>query len=460
MKFKDLLVPFGFSLILVILINKFFFSSKPQQNGQAVRSGQRFTAPTSKQAARPLNREIDFIDEKPRGRAEKVEVETDLAKFIFTTNGAALDRLQMKRKINGETKLIDTVFPVNHTQREDSCFLVAFDEKTPFYYSFVDKKETDSEIEVQFRYSSAASDVNVNKIYTIFKETNKLNLTVEVEPKKGSEQMVEARIFFPSPFMHDVQEAPSSVIETEGGKIEKTSGGRLKKQDGWHNPQLFGAENKYFTHVMVGDRDKFAQRTYYRAPSKEKIFAILEGPIVTKKTRWTVSFYVGPKEEQAMALVDPRLEQTLGYAGLLAPISKVLLSLLNYIYKYVHNYGWAIIILTLFVRLLLLPFTYKSGLGGKKQGDLQKKLKYVEQKYKHDREALAREKMALMKKHAMPGLGGCLPLLLQFPLFIALSAVLRSSIEFYRAPFLIWSDLSAKDPYYILPLLMAGVMLI
>jgi len=461
MKFKDLLVPLGLSLIIFLLINKFFFAPKPQLDGQVVRSGQRFTAPTSKQAARPLNREIDFIDEKQKGRAVKTKVETDLAKYVFTTNGAALDRLEMKHNVDGQHQLINTVFPVAPTQREDSCFLVALDEKSPFYYDFVGKTETDSEIQVKYRYSSSASDVNVNKTYTIFKETNKLNLTVEVEPKKGAKHPVEVRIFFPSPLMHDVADAPSAVIESDSGKIQKISGGSLKEQDGWHTPLLFGAENKYYSTVLVEDRDKFAQRAYYRASSKTKIFAILEGPTVSEKTSWTVSFYVGPKEERAMALVDPRLEQTLGYAGLLAPVSKILLALLNFIYKYVHNYGWAIIILTLLVRLLLLPFTYKSGPGASnKHAELQRKLRYLDQKYKHDKETLAREKAALIKKHGMPGLGGCLPLLLQFPLFIALSSVLRSSIQFYHAPFLIWSDLSAKDPYYILPLLMAGTMLV
>ena len=451
MKFKDYLVPIGLTVITFVLINKFFFSSPTEVNSLQTRSGEQFSSPT-------LNREIDFVDEKRRGRAEKTEVETDLAKFVFTTDGGTLDRLEMKRTTNGTTKLINTVFPVDFTRREDSCFLVALDEKTPFYYDFVDTKETESEIKVHYRYSSA--DVNVDKIYTIFKETNKVNLTIEVDPKKAAVAGVVPRLLFPSPYMADVAEAPSAVLENKKGKITKISGTGIEEKDWWHSPTLFGSENKYFSHTMVADRDQFVQQAFFRGKDDKKIVTILEGPKVTEKTSWTLSFYVGPKEDQAVVLVDSRLEQTLGYSGWFYWFSKLLLSILKYFYKYLGSYGWAIILLTVLMRLLMLPFTYKSEQSNKKRVELQRKLKYLEQKYKHDKELLAREKAELIKKHGMPGLGGCLPLLFQLPLFIGLSSALRSSVEFYQAPFFIWSDLSAPDPYYILPLLMAGAMVL
>jgi len=158
--------------------------------------------------------------------------------------------------------------------------------------------------------------------------------------------------------------------------------------------------------------------------------------------------------------VDPLLEQTLSYSGLLAPISKFLLDLLNFFYKYVGNYGLAIILLTLLMRLVLLPFTWRMGKGMKKHAELKKKLQYIEQKYKNDRELLARAKADLIRKHGIPGLGSCLPMLLQVPIFFALGNVLRGSIELYKAPFLLWiTDLSVKDPYYVLPALMGLTML-
>jgi len=108
----------------------------------------------------------------------------------------------------------------------------------------------------------------------------------------------------------------------------------------------------------------------------------------------------------------------------------------------------------------MLPFSIKAEKGMKQRLEFQKKLEYLQSKYKHDKAALARERAELIRKNGMPGLGGCLPLLLQVPIFFALSNLLRSSIELYRAPFMFWiKDLSAPDPYYVLPAFMSLAML-
>ena len=168
---------------------------------------------------------------------------------------------------------------------------------------------------------------------------------------------------------------------------------------------------------------------------------------------WSMSFYFGPKEEAALAAVDAKLEQTLEYSGLLAPISKFFMYLLKYFYSYFQNYGIAIILLTLLLRLLLYPLTAHAQKSMKKQEEISKKLKYIEQRYKGDSEALNQAKAALIKEHGMPGItGGCLPMLMQIPFFFALRNVLMSSIDLYRAPLGLWiHDLSMPDPYYVLP---------
>jgi len=461
MKFKDLLLPLGFSLLTVIFINKFFFKSSDSGVPQGVQSGQRFTAPKQNIETKLLNTEIDFIDEKRSRKMVLTEVETDLARFVFSNEGASLERLEMKREINGKEGFIHTIYPVGQNEKEDKCFLVALNEKTPYFYEFAGKEETESEVRVRYRYASPASDVHIKKTYTIFKETHKLNLTVEVAAKKSLENGVEPRIFFPSPFSPEIPGGPFAVIENNKKSVERTGGSSINEQNWWASPSLLGADNKYFSHVLIEDPDKFVQRGYYREPSAEKLFSILEGPTVEKNGSWTLSFYFGPKEDVAMGRVDARLEQTLDYSGWLAPISKLLLAFLKYLYKYLGNYGLAIIVLTLLMRLLLLPFTMKADQGMKKRVELQKKMKYVEQKYKHDKDMLAQAKADLIRKHGLPGLGGCLPMLLQVPIFFSLSRVLSSSIEFYKAPFFLWiTDLSAADPYYILPMVMSGAMIL
>jgi YidC/Oxa1 family membrane protein insertase len=135
--------------------------------------------------------------------------------------------------------------------------------------------------------------------------------------------------------------------------------------------------------------------------------------------------------------------------------------LLNFLYTFLGNYGWAIVALTVLTKLVLLPFSLSGAKSMKKHAEMQKKLKYLQQKYKDDPETLMRERADLVRKEGLSGLSGCLPILLQLPIFFALSRVLSSSIELYQAPFFGWiTDLSARDPYYILPILVALAMLL
>lgn len=462
MDFKKLLLPLGLSLITVLLIQKFFLggdTSKTQPDG--VKSGQSFMAPQSAQEAKPLNREIDFIDEKRRAPEQRTEIETALAKYTFSNEGASLERVEVKRVIHGKERLMSTVFPAGPTERENKCFLVALNEKTPFFYDLLGVQESDSSFTIRYGYTSPASDVSIQKTYTIFKDTYKIDLKLEVTPTKVLTEAIEPRLFFPSPFTPEIPGVPNTVVMNEKGKVERILGDKLNNNRGWLAPIMFGADSKYFVQSMIEDTGKFAQRAYYRGAAADKLVAIIEGPAVTKTTIWTLAFYFGPKEEVAMAKVDDRLDQTLEYSGWLSPIAKLLLWILKFFYTYIPNYGLAIILLTILIRLLLLPFTMKAEDGMKKRLELQKKLKYVEEKYKHDKEMLAQAKAELIRKNGMPGLGGCLPLLLQIPIFFALSRVLSSSIELYQAPFFGWiTDLSAKDPYYILPILLALSMIV
>jgi len=161
-----------------------------------------------------------------------------------------------------------------------------------------------------------------------------------------------------------------------------------------------------------------------------------------------------------MSAVDERLAKVVDYAGIFSGISRFMLWVLKWLFTYLHNYGLAILVLTFLVRLVLLPFTMNSEDSLKKRAEFDKKLKYIQQKYKDDSARLAEERAELIKKHGMPGLGGCLPLLLQIPIFMALARVLGSTIELYKAPFAGWiHDLSAPDPLYILPVMVAASMI-
>jgi YidC/Oxa1 family membrane protein insertase len=263
--------------------------------------------------------------------------------------------------------------------------------------------------------------------------------------------------------MQDIapDDTKSAIMTEENGSVTMITRTKLNTDMYWVSPTLFGVDDRYFVHAMIDDSNHFANRGYYALTGHNEMTAILEGPAVTTPTSWQFSFYFGPKESSAMHAVDPRLEQTMGYAGWFAPIAKWLLKLLNFLYSYLGNYGLAIIALTIITKLVLLPFSIKGNQSMKKHAEMQRKLKYLQQKYKDNPDLLAQERAELMRKEGLTSLSGCLPLLLQLPIFFALSRVLSTSIELYQAPFYGWiTDLSAKDPYYVLPFLVGISMLL
>ncbi len=168
--------------------------------------------------------------------------------------------------------------------------------------------------------------------------------------------------------------------------------------------------------------------------------------------------YAGPKDISMLKTANVHLEDAIDY-GWFTVIAVPILYLLQFFYGLIQNYGVAIILLTVFVKLLLHPINAKSLKSMKAMSALQPELKAMKEKYANDKQRINQETMALFKRHGANPLGGCLPMLLQFPIYIALYKVLWNSIELYHAPFFwIYQDLSAPDPYYITPILLGIFM--
>ena len=331
---------------------------------------------------------------------------------------------------------------------------MAFDQKTPYYFTLVDRKDSDDSTAIT--YQAETEEGRLIKTFTVYKHTYQIDLELKAMPKKDDVPMGNLRIFFPSPLMPEIEKT-DIISAIRGYPIKETARTRVNVNEGWLTPTLFGTESRYFVHSMVKDPQAFCQRAYYKLYDSNRMRSILEGPAVTKEASWRVSFYFGPKELSALIAVDPQLE-TLEYSGFWGPVDKGFMELLQWLYKYLHNYGWAIVVIAILIKLLLLPMTLKAEAGAKKNVEIKKKLEYIKHRYKDDPERSKQEQAELIAKHGMPGLSGCLPLLLQLPIFWALSRV-AGSIELYRAPFLWIPDLAAKDPWYILPILTTFSML-
>jgi len=166
--------------------------------------------------------------------------------------------------------------------------------------------------------------------------------------------------------------------------------------------------------------------------------------------------YFGPKQVDILNKVGHSLSSAIDY-GFFGFLSIPLVWLLTFFYSIFKNYGVAIILLTVVVRVVLYPFTYKSMKSMKEMQKIQPLMTELREKYKNDKEKLNQEVMRLYQTHKINPLGGCLPLLLQLPVFIALYKALYVAIELRQSPFIFWiKDLSEMDPYYITPIVMGA----
>ncbi len=170
--------------------------------------------------------------------------------------------------------------------------------------------------------------------------------------------------------------------------------------------------------------------------------------------------FVGPKLQHVLEAIAPGLELTVDY-GVLTIIAKPIFWLLEKIHAIVGNWGWAIVILTLLLKLAFYKLSEKSYRSMAHMRKVQPRLMAIKERYGDDRQKLNQAMMELYKKEKINPLGGCLPILVQIPVFIALYWVLLESVELRQAPWILWiKDLSTKDPYFVLPILMGLTMFI
>ena len=210
-----------------------------------------------------------------------------------------------------------------------------------------------------------------------------------------------------------------------------------------------------------------ATNSYYSIFDKAKTSYIL-GVKTPEKTinsgasdTFESQFYVGPTNQDELAAISTGLDLTVDY-GIFAFVSKPIFAVMSYINRnVVSNWGWTIILLTLLIKIV---FFYPSAISYRSMAKMKKlapKIKEISEKHKNDPQAKQKETMAFYKKEKINPLGGCLPMLIQMPVFMGLYWVLQESVELRQAPWLLWyQDLSIKDPTFILPIIMGASMFV
>ncbi len=172
------------------------------------------------------------------------------------------------------------------------------------------------------------------------------------------------------------------------------------------------------------------------------------------------SVYAGPKDLDVLNQIGSELNETVDY-GIFTILAKPMRFLLNLFFTWVHNWGLAIILLTLLIKIVTWPFTEKSYANAERMKEIQPQLDEIRKVHENDQQRLAEETMKLFKENKFNPLGGCFPMLLQMPILYGLYVMIINSVELYQAEFILWyTDLSARDPYFVLPILMGVMMLI
>jgi len=183
-------------------------------------------------------------------------------------------------------------------------------------------------------------------------------------------------------------------------------------------------------------------------------------PFVESQKELKLNGYIGAKEWKLFKKLDPRLTDAIEF-GWFTFLAKPFFAIMLSIYNFVGNWGWAIVLFTILVKLVLFPLSYKGMMSMQKLKDLAPKMKEIKEKYGKDPAKMNQQMMELYKKHGANPMGGCLPMLLQIPVFFALYRVLLNADELQGAPWILWiHDLSKQDPYFILPILMGVTMFI
>jgi len=196
------------------------------------------------------------------------------------------------------------------------------------------------------------------------------------------------------------------------------------------------------------------EQNLYRIGLQTPLAPLAAGASHIEKTR----LFIGPQEETLLEKIAPGFDLIKDY-GYLTVIAKPIFWLLEQIHSYVANWGWAIVILTLLIKLLFFPLSAASYKSMARMKEVQPRLMTLREQLKGDPQKLNRAMMDLYKQEKINPLGGCLPVVVQIPVFIALYWVLLSSVEMRNAPWILWiNDLSVPDPYYILPVIMAVSM--
>ncbi len=408
--------------------------------------------------------------------AQRIKVSTDLYQAEIDTMGGDLRRLTLNKHRASDSQdnfvlLDDAAKPMLYVAQSGLIGADLPTHKSLFTTTATSYSMPATADTQEVRLNWVGKDgISVDKIYTFHRNSYVIDVTYEIN--NASANAITPTAYYQ--ILHDDKSNQGSrmmptftggAYYTEADKFKKIKFSAMAKEkldktanDGW-----IGLVQHYFAGAWIPKAG--TAREYYTDNVAKDIYSIgAKVPLATvaagSKESVTTEFYAGPQTHSDLVAAAPGLEYTVDY-GWLTIVAKPIFWILTKIQAIVINWGVAIILLTLLIKLAFYPLSAASYKSMAKMRELAPRLQALKEKFGDDKQKLQQGMMELYKTEKINPMGGCLPILVQVPVFISLYWVLLGSIELRHAPFFGWiHDLSAVDPYYILPILMGATMII
>jgi YidC/Oxa1 family membrane protein insertase len=401
----------------------------------------------------------------------EIRIETRDVIAVFTNRGARLKSWRLKKYFDQQKQpqeLIEQTptHPLPFTLDSTDESLNATLNDSLYFVSAVPSTVIEAPTDVRFEYRNEAG-VRALKEFHLTPDSYIVGFRLDVA---AGDRAVSPAIVW-GPAVGDVAEVSRYTQKPEGlflqsgkGKPDRVTPKDITKQPSYDGEFLFaGVDDNYFMTVAL---PKGAIRITFQAvpippppPSKDAPRDLVSFSIDPRGTQ-QLQFFAGPKDFDVLSAIGPDVTRAINF-GMFAVIVVPLLKSLKWVNTYVGNYGWAIIILTVIINIVIFPLRHKSVVSMRKMQEIQPEVKAIQDRYAKlkatdpAKQKMNQELMSLYKDRGVNPASGCVPILLTFPLIFAFYALLSTAIELRGAPFLGWiHDLSAHDPYYVTPVLM------
>lgn len=417
-------------------------------------------------------------DESKKQAAELVTITTDVFKVQINPDGGVFQNLELLKYPDNvdSTKdmvLFESAAPRIYLAQTGLTGGMYPNHATRFHILPGDRTLGEKGDEVKLVMDAEQDGVRLTKTYTFKRGSYVVDVDQKVTNLTG--EPINASLYLQLLRDSERPEGQSRFISTFTGpavysaedkfqkiKFDNIGEGKMdhatKTDNGW-----VGMVQHYFVSAFI-PQDKVARENYTKKVG-ENLYAIgTVIPLGTIAPHASASndtrLYVGPQESKLLEKTAPGLELVKDY-GWLTIIAKPIFWLMTHIHNEVGNWGWTIILLTCLIKLVFAPLSAASYRSMAKMKQFTPRITELRERYKDDKQRMNKELMGLYKAEKINPLGGCLPVVVQIPVFISLYWVLLASVEIRNAPWLGWiQNLAAPDPYYILPIIMAGSMFI